>query len=429
MLFGFGSGDEIGLSIPSEFKACMVFSDHHSIGVEEVGLDSRSDTTPQPRVWLLVGEKRGDNAQVVSLARAIGWDYEEKMLFMKPEWREGKPRVRARLDHLDLDRSDTLEPPWPDLVITAGRRLSSVGLFIKQASQGKTRLVLIGKPRRELESIDLAVVGAHYVLAEGPNVARHDLPLMHADPATLARAAEQWRPRLSNMRRPLTALMVGGPTGGLRFDLATARELFDKTIAGVEASSGSLYITTSRRTPIEVVRMLEAQCPRDATLYVFDPDSGPAENPYHGLLALADHFVVTTDSISMMVEVARLGRALSLFALESEVGAIEGALGRLGVLRPLSPHDDPIPAGGAWARTKYRLGRPSHSRDLSAIPRLLVEQGLACWLGEPPLAPAAPYCDDALERVAGRIRGFFDSRESRAEVAARGSSTGAVEGV
>jgi mitochondrial fission protein ELM1 len=268
----------------------------------------------------LVGEKRGDNAQVVSLAREIGWEYEEKMLFMKPEWREGKPRVRARLDHLDLESSDPLEPPWPDLVITAGRRLSSVALFIKQASQGKTRIVLIGKPRRELESIDLAVVGAHYVLPEGPNVARHDLPLMHADPDTLARAAEHWRPRLADMRRPLTALMVGGRTGGLRFDLATARELFEKTVAGVVASRGSLYITTSRRTPPEVVRMLEEECPRDAALYVFDPDSGPDENPYHGLLALADRFVVTTDSISMMVRsIDSGGRAIPVIFRRSHV--------------------------------------------------------------------------------------------------------------
>jgi mitochondrial fission protein ELM1 len=398
--------------------------------VGEIVLDSRSEITPQPRVWLLIGEKRGDNAQVVTLARAVGWEYEEKLLFMKPEWREGKPRVRARLDHLDLDRSDALEPPWPDLVITAGRRLSSVGLFIKQASQGKTRLVLIGKPRRELESIDLAVVGAHYVLPEGPNVARHDLPLMHADPDELAKAAVRWRPRLAHMPRPLTALMVGGPTGGLRFDLETARELFDETLAAVAASGGSLYITTSRRTPTEVVRMLEAECPSDATLYVFDPDSGPDENPYHGLLALADHFVVTTDSISMMVEVARLGRALSLYALESEVGAIEGALGRIGLLRPLSPRHDPIPAGGIRARTMYRLGRPSHSRDLSAIPRLLVDQGLAGWLGDAPVVPpATPYSDDALERVARRIRGFFESPDSRAEIAARAASVGAVEGV
>jgi len=290
--------------------------------------------------------------------------------------------------------------------------MTSVALCIKQASKGQTRIVLIGKPRRDLPEIDLAVVAAHYVLPEGPRVARHDLPLMHADEETLARAARTWGSRLEGRPKPLTALMVGGPTGGLRFDLATARELFDKTCAEVSASGGSLYITTSRRTPKAVVEMLEARCPEDATLYVFDPDSSPDENPYHGLLALADHFVVTTDSISMMVEVARLGRPLSLFALASEIGPIEGALGRLGILPELSPRLDPIPAGGIWARILYRLGRPSHSRDLSAIPRLLVEQGYAAWLGDGVVEPAGAYRDDTLEIVAARIRGFFDARDA-----------------
>jgi hypothetical protein len=354
-----------------------------------------------------VGEKRGDNAQVVSLARAIGWDYQEKRIAMKPRWREGKPRVRARIDHVDLENSDALAAPWPDLILTAGRRLSSVALYVKQASGGRTRIVLIGKPRRDLDEIDLVVVAAHYLLPEGPRVARHDLPLMHADPEALARAVAEWRPRLAEMKRPLTALMVGGPTGGLRFDLGAARELFTQTLALVEASGGSLYITTSRRTPREVVRMLEAQCPDDARLYGFDPDSGASENPYHALLGLADHFVVTTDSVSMMVEVARLGRGLSLYPLECEVGAIEDRLGKLGWLRPLSPRTDPIPAGGLWARTMYRMGRPSHSRDLSAIPRLLVELGLAGWLGDARVESAGAYRDDALEKVAHRIRGFF----------------------
>ncbi|MEE8165413.1 MAG: ELM1/GtrOC1 family putative glycosyltransferase, partial [Myxococcota bacterium] len=184
----------------------------------------------------MVGEKRGDNAQVENLARAIGWDYEEKKIFVEPRWREGKPRVRPALDHVDLARSDRLEAPWPDLVITAGRRLSSVGLWIKQASQAKTRLVLIGMPRRLLESIDLAVVASHYVLPDSPNVARHDLPLMQVDSSVLERATSQWRTRLADMPRPLTALMVGGPTGGLRFDLATARALLKQTLRGVEAS-------------------------------------------------------------------------------------------------------------------------------------------------------------------------------------------------
>ncbi len=366
-------------------------------------VDQEKSSERPPRVWLVVGEKPGDNAQIMNLAAATGWDCEAKKIFVKPQWVDGKPKVRPTLEHIDLARSDSLEAPWPDLVITAGRRLSSVGLWIKEASAGRTRLVMIGKPRRMLDSVDLIVVATHYVIRPGPNVAYHDLPLMQVDPDVLEVAASLWRSRLDELPKPLTALMVGGPTGGLRFDLETARDLFEKTIESVEESGGSLYITTSRRTPSNVVEMLRRDCPGSARLYEFDAAASPSENPYHALLGLADRFIVTTDSASMMVEIARLGRSLSIYPLKSETGLLERGLTALGLVRPLSPRSDPIPAGGLRARTMYRLGRPNHSRDLSAIPRFLVEKGLASWLGDEWVHPQ-PFVDDELERVADRIR-------------------------
>jgi hypothetical protein len=359
-----------------------------------------------PRVWLVLGEKRGDNAQIVNLARAVGWDYEERHVAMRPRWVEGKPRVRPTLDHVDRERSDALEPPWPDLVITAGRRLSSVALWIAEASEAagrRTRLVLIGKPRRLASAFDLVVAARHYVVPPAPNVATHGLPLMQVDAGTLEAAAAHWRPRLAALPRPLTALMVGGPTGGLRFDLVTARDLFEKACASVAESGGSLYVTTSRRTPAEVTHMLREACRDHAQLYVYDPEAPASENPYHALLALADRFVVTTDSASMMVEVARLGRPLAIHPLESRIGPLERALATLGLLRPLSPRRDPQPGGGLRARLMLRLGWPIHSRDLSAIPRWLVEQGRACWLGDAWIDPE-PFVDDEVERIAERIR-------------------------
>src|SRR5512147_1543061 len=108
-----------------------------------------------PRTWLVLGEKNGDNAQVQRLAAALGWPCEVRRLRMRPEWVLGKPPVQPSLAHVDLARSDRLEPPWPDLVITVGRRLSSAGLWIRQRSGGRARLVLIGKPRRHLRRFDL----------------------------------------------------------------------------------------------------------------------------------------------------------------------------------------------------------------------------------------------------------------------------------
>ncbi len=361
----------------------------------------------RPCVWLVMGEKPGDNAQILNLAEAIGFPYVEKRILVHPKWVQGKPRVKPSVAHVDRERSASLEGPWPDLVITAGRRLSSVGMWIKKASGGKTKLVMIGKPRRLLDSVDMIVVAAHYVLKPGSNRALHDLPFMHVDRERLERAVSIWEPRLADLPRPLTALMVGGPTGGLKFDLETARDLFQKTLRDVKENSGSLYITTSRRTPEKVVEMLRSECPDSARLYVFDADGSPEQNPYFGLLGLADHFAVTTDSVSMMVEVVRLGRALSIYPLESSVGVFERALASLGIVRPLSAREDPLPAGGLRARTFYRLGRPVHSRDLSSIPRLLVRKGLAGWLGEPRVTPV-PFEDDELAQVAERVRALVE---------------------
>lgn len=380
--------------------------------VERQGSDfeasGRERPGARPRVWLLLGEKRGDNAQIVNLAAAVGWDYEIRNVFVKSEWVTGKPRVKPRLDHIDLSRSDPIEGPWPDLVITAGRRLSCVALWIERASGGRTRLVMVGKPRRMFDEFDLIVVARHYAMSPAPNVAFHDLPLMQVDPVVLDTAKSVWRSRLDEMPKPLTALMVGGPTGGLRFDLDTARDLFEKTLSSVAESGGSLYITTSRRTPPDIVEMLRAECPPNARLFVFDPEASASDNPYHGLLGLADRFVVTTDSASMMVEVARLARALAIYPLESETGAFERALLALGLVRPLSPRTDPQPGGGFRARMLYRMGRPVHSRDLSAIPRLLVAKGLASWLGDPWVEPAV-FADAELEHIATRIRALVEA--------------------
>ena len=111
-----------------------------------------------------------------------------------------------------------------------------------------------------------------------------------------------------------------------------------------------------------------------------------ADNPYLGLLAHADRFVVTGDSVSMMVEVASLGRPLAIFPLPVGRGLADRARGALARL-----------AGGssaAAAHLLHRLGLAGYARDLSEIHRLLIERGLAVPLGEPFRPPAGPLADE-----------------------------------
>ena len=94
------------------------------------------------------------------IAPALGWPCERKYVHMRAPYVLGKPRVEPSLHHIDLARSDPLEPPWPDLVITIGRRPSMVALWIAEQSGGRTRLVLLGKPSGMMERFDLVIAGA-----------------------------------------------------------------------------------------------------------------------------------------------------------------------------------------------------------------------------------------------------------------------------
>ena len=200
------------------------------------------------RVWLLLGDKPGDNAQVEAVALALGWPCERRTLHWRPPYALEKPRFRATLDHVDRARSASLEPPWPDLVLTIGRRPSMVALWIEAQSAGRTRIVLFGKPSGMMDRFDLVVAGAEVQLPPRPNVVPIRLPLMRAKASDIEAASAKWRTRLAALPRPLVAILVGGPTVPFAFDLRVADRL--QTLAHeIAGAGGTPYVTTSRRTP------------------------------------------------------------------------------------------------------------------------------------------------------------------------------------
>lgn len=359
---------------------------------------------PPPRIWLLLGDKAGDNAQVLELARALGEPFLIKRLIPRPEWVLGKPRFRPTLEHLDPERSDPLEPPWPELVLTIGRRPSMAALWLAEQSAGRTRLVILGRPKRWPERFALIVAPAHYDVPPAPNVVRLDLPLLRPDPERLSAAAARWRDHVAGLPRPLTAVLVGGQTKPYRLDAGVARRLAFELEALRGREGGTLWVTTSRRTGEAAAAALEAALPPGTRFYRWRPEDPPEANPYLGLLALADRFVVTGDSVSMLVEVARLGKPLAIAPLPIRrdpatwLGrSLSTALASDGWLAPL----------GTLLRRSGLLG---YAREIERVHRILVESGRAVRLGEPFPSPAAAPPDE-LDRAVARLRALLPPPE------------------
>lgn len=363
------------------------------------------DPVTPGRVWLLLGDKPGDNAQVEAVVAALGWNCEPKRLQWRHPYATEKPRFRATLDHVDPARSARLEPPWPDLVLTVGRRPSMAALWIKTRSGGRTKLVLFGKPSGMMERFDLVIAGAEVQLPPSPNLVPIRLPLMRAKAPEIEAAVARWRGSLAPLPRPLIAILVGGPTVPFAFDARVSEQLC-RLATEIAGARGTPYVTTSRRTPRAVVDALRAGLPEAAQLFEWAP--GSADNPYLALLGLADGSIVTGDSVSMMAEVVRMRRPLAI--LDLPLGRFGGVdQWRRALMRRLFAPDAGrlrrLVAAGA-----YRAGLLHATRDFRAFHRMLLDRGLAVRAGEPLLPPRGAVPDD-LPAVVARIRALMGGVE------------------
>ncbi len=284
-----------------------------------------------------------------------------------------KPRVRPTIRHLDVVASDPLGPPWPDAVLTIGRDLSLVALWIKQQSGGRTRVALFNAAKGRASAFDLIVLPPYYRASGHSNELQIRMPLIGIDPSQVEAAHAAFAAQFDVLQRPLSVLLLGGDMGLRKLDPNFAISVLG-TMQQSFASSGSIYVSASRRTPNKVAVALEAHLrPQDRLFRWGTPD---IENPYLGLLAHGDNFVVTADSLSMIIEVARLGKPMMIAEPSIRTGLT-----------------------GWWDR----LAVAFRARDLRRAIVPLYESGHAAVLGKVFSRPAEPLPDDTA-RVAERLR-------------------------
>jgi mitochondrial fission protein ELM1 len=338
-----------------------------------------------PRTWVILSDKQGDNGQVETIVDALLWPVEHKYMHMLPQWVLGKPRYRPSLDHIDPKQSDLIEAPWPDLILTVGRRPSMVALWIRKQSGNRTKIVLVGKPSGHMLDFSLVVASAENQMPPMDNFLPTTLPLMRISEADVAAEAAAWQSRFEKLDKPLIAMFIGGETNPFVMNRKVADDLVATARWVVDELGGTPYVTTSRRTTPEVVEVLRQTLPPQTVF--FEWEAGSPDNPYRALLGSADGFIVTGESVSMMVEVIYLHKPLAIFPLPT------GWLGGADQLRRSLAHWLFNPRrDSAGDRLRHRVARGVYyldvfkilcaTRDFRAFHRMLVDQGLAVWSGQ-----------------------------------------------
>ncbi len=339
-----------------------------------------------PRVWVLLGEGAGGNAQMLQLAQALGWPYVAKQMRYNRFNHLPNPMLGATAVTLDKRRSDALQPPWPDMVIAASRRSAPVARWIKRRSGGQCRLVHLLHTQAPLHHFDLVITLPQFCLPEASNVLHNTLPLNTLDAEKMKQAADAWAPRLAQLPRPWVAVLVGGNSSSYRLDSSTATSLGKMASETAAKAGGSLLVTTSPRTPVAAAKALFAAISCPSHLYAWKAND--QDNPYAGFLALADRFIVTADSASLPAEACATGRPVRLFEWPAR-------------RRPPALLNSPMAQRFRQALIYWGWIKPR--RDFAAFGRSLEAQGL---IGEYTREAELP---DDMQRTVERIRSLMQT--------------------
>ena len=367
-----------------------------------------------PSVWALEAFRAGDNTQVLALAEALPYPVRR----IKPKYRRFEalinwPHLGGHLLGWTRESAAELKQPWPDLVITAGRRNEAAARWIQEQSGGKTKIVHLGRPWGQLTVSDLIVSPPQYQLPARDNVLEIEAPLHRVTAERLARESEIWKDKIAEHLRPFIAVLIGGDSGSYILDRTAGERLAEELDALAKAEGVTLLITTSRRTRPDAVEGLRSRLQAPYVLYEWKEDA--AANPYFGFLGLADSIVVTGDSVSMITEACATGKPVFLF----DVGTGENSMRRtLKAWQKESAKNQrrwvlsPRRLIGKAYRKLLKYGPKRLTRDITLVHRRFIKAGAVAWLGEDKPQGRTPPADQ-MPRAVERVEALLAPNSSR----------------
>ncbi|MCD8563180.1 MAG: mitochondrial fission ELM1 family protein [Alphaproteobacteria bacterium] len=287
-------------------------------------------TISAKKIWIVTEGLVGTENQCLGVAEALARQLPDSVTIpfrikLREPWKTLSP-------WLGLEQwwsfDPLLEPPWPDILITSGRKAIASARFIKKTSGGKTFALHIQDPRIKPGMFDVVAVPAHDRL-RGNNVIVTTASPNRITPARLEEARTAFA-NLASLPEPRVAVLIGGTSKTHRITPAIAERLL-KQLEDI-SQTASLMITTSRRTPDSLKTALQNKF-SGSRHFVWD---GTDPNPYFGFLAHADAIITTNDSASMLSEAATTGKPVYTVKLEggsAKFDKLYATLEKTGALR------------------------------------------------------------------------------------------------
>lgn len=194
----------------------------------------------------------------------------------------------------------------PDLIIACGRAAIAPTLALKKKSG--CRAIYIHDPRTLHRHFDLIITARHDRSRQGSNIVVSDGALHDIDDQALQEARRgRTAQRLARLQPPPTALLLGGKSKHGRFTSRHLESWLHVITMMHQHQAMTLLLLPSRRSEEAHTQWLARRLTEAKIAFeIMRPQA--QDNPYRAVLAQAERFIVTADSISMLSEACSLGR-------------------------------------------------------------------------------------------------------------------------
>ena len=263
-------------------------------------------TDATPRIWVLLGHRRGDNNQLLALAEALGTAVRNPNPALQSAASACIVASAVPTQAVSLrprQPRERLRPPWPDLVIGIGRR-SVAGRALDQGDERRPDQAR--PPRQSARRPEPVRPGHHHAAISGGRRdatccrCRSRMSRYREPPAPTDEEAD-W---LDALPRPHLLLALGGPT---RYWQLTSADRCGGAASGDAA--GSRRVADRRRQPAharDIAGGDQAMPARLSTSLPTEPSLSRCCSP------TPTSIFVTGDSVSMISEAVLTGKPVGL---------------------------------------------------------------------------------------------------------------------
>jgi mitochondrial fission protein ELM1 len=292
--------------------------------------------------WILADAgKTGSQNQAIGLAERMGWPFCLHCTDL--------PRISFRAQKKRWVQKLERHPPYPSIVISAGRRSHPIAVLFKKRHPEIFSIAVLN-PYRSLPHFDLVIAPEHENL-RGPNVLSiQGVP--HRITAEKLKESRQ-QENLSTLRRPLLGVLIGGASKHYNWTRSAAESLMAHcppfvplggpprfralltVLQKLHIEGWGVVVLPSRRTPAWLTKELE-KCAATHPFIVIAEET-EKRNPYISVLAASDAFLVTADSVSMISEACATQKPVYIFPLAGfsrKLAAFHDSLYRSDSARP-----------------------------------------------------------------------------------------------